>query len=229
MRWDLLLRIREYVVSNEPYNQAVYRSSRRGDASTLGALTEFTTMTTNFSQLPPDLPAPVDDGAASHLEGSSLPDLTLGATDGSTVDLASLVGKHVIYIYPMTGRPGVPLPDGWDGIPGARGCTPESCAFRDHHAELKARNMEVFGLSAQTTDYQQEVHERLHLPFQLLSDSGLMLKSLLKLPTFNVAGMELYKRITLITNNRKLLKVFYPVFPPDRSADDVLNWLRKDA
>ena len=186
-------------------------------------------MSTNLNQLPTDLPAPVDDGAASHLEGGFLPEVTLGATDGSTVDLASLVGRHVIYIYPMTGRPGVPLPDGWDGIPGARGCTPQSCAFRDHHAELKALNTKVFGLSAQVTDYQQEVHERLHLPFQLLSDSDLILKGKLRLPTFSAAGMELYKRITLITNDRKILKVFYPVFPPDRSADDVLDWPRRDA
>ena len=186
-------------------------------------------MSTNLSQLPADLPVPVDDGAACHLEGSSLPEVTLGATDGSTIDLASLVGRHVIYIYLMTGRPGVALPDGWDAIPGARGCTPQSCAFRDHHAELKALNTKVFGLSAQTTHYQQEVHARLHLPFQLLSDSDLILKAKLKLPTFNVAGMELYKRLTLITKNRKILKVFYPVFPPDRSADEVLDWLRKDA
>ena len=186
-------------------------------------------MSTNLSQLPSDLPVPVDDGAAAHLAGTSLPEVALEATDGLKVNLGSLVGRHVIYIYPMTGRPGVPLPDGWDGIPGARGCTPQSCAFRDHHAELKTLNTEVFGLSAQATDYQQEVRDRLHLPFQLLSDSNLVLKQHLRLPTFNAAGMELYKRITLITENGKILKVFYPVFPPDRSADDVLDWLRKDA
>ena len=186
-------------------------------------------MSTNLSQLPSDLPVPVDDGAAAHLAGTALPAVTLVATDGSTVDLASLVGRHVIYIYPMTGRPGVPLPDGWDGIPGARGCTPQSCAFRDHHAELRALKTAVFGLSAQATDYQQEVRERLHLPFQLLSDMNLILKQYLKLPTFNAAGMELYKRMTLITENGKILKVFYPVFPPDRSADDVLDWLSKYA
>lgn len=186
-------------------------------------------MSTNLNQLPTDLPAPVDDGAAAHLTGSLLPELHLTATDGSTVNLAQLTGRHVIYIYPMTGRPGVPLPDGWDGIPGARGCTPQSCAFRDHHAELAALNTSVFGLSAQTTDYQQEVHARLHLPFQLLSDDRLSLKRALQLPTFTAAGMELYKRLTLVTEAQKITKVFYPVFPPDRSADEVLEWLRKES
>ena len=186
-------------------------------------------MTTNLNQLPTDLPIPGDDGAASHLEGATLPNVGLPATDGSTVNLAQLAGRNVIYIYPMTGRPGVPLPDGWDGIPGARGCTPQSCAFRDHYAELGALNTAVFGLSAQATDYQQEVKARLHLPFELLSDENLSLKVALRLPTFKAGGMELYKRLTLVTDGRTITKVFYPVFPPDRSADDVLEWLRKDA
>jgi peroxiredoxin len=126
----------------------------------------------------------------------------------------------------MTGRPGVPLPDGWDAIPGARGCTPESCGFRDHHSELQALHAGVFGLSAQTTDYQREARDRLHLPFQLLSDSALRLKSIMRLPTFSAAGMELFKRLTLIANNGRIEKAFYPVFPPDRNADEVLAWLR---
>ena len=186
-------------------------------------------MSTNLNEIPTDLPAPVDDGAAAHLAGSFLPDLALTATDGSRVNLAQLSGRHIIYVYPMTGRPGLPLPDGWDGIPGARGCTPQSCAFRDHYAELAALDTSVFGLSAQTTDYQKEVQARLHLPFQLLSDDTLALKRTLGLPTFPAAGMELYKRLTLVTEMQVITKVFYPVFPPDRSADQVLEWLREAA
>jgi peroxiredoxin len=138
-------------------------------------------------------------------------------------------GRWVIYVYPMTGRPDVPLPDGWDGIPGARGCTPQSCGFRDHYAELKALNTGVFGLSAQTTEYQREARDRLHLPFQLVSDSTLRLKSAMRLPMFTVAGMELYKRLTLIAHEGRIAKIFYPVFPPDQNADEVLAWLRENA
>ena len=183
-------------------------------------------MTPNFTHLPKDLPVPVDDGAASHLEGSLLPGLALDSTDGASVDLARLSGRWVIYIYPMTGRPDVHLPEGWDAIPGARGCTPQSCSFRDHYAELQALNAGVFGLSVQTSDYQREARDRLHLPFQTLSDTGLRLKTTLRLPTFEVAGMELYKRLTLITCDWRIEKTFYPVFPSDRNADDVLAWLR---
>ena len=185
-------------------------------------------MSANLSQLPADLPRPVDDGAAAHLEGALLPRISLPCTDGTTVDLAGLKGWWVIYIYPMTGRPGVPLPDGWDGIPGARGCTPQSCGFRDHYTELKELSAGVFGLSTQTTDYQREARDRLHLPFQLLSDTSLQLKSALRLPTFTAAGNELFRRLTLIMENGRIRKVFYPVFPPDRNADDVLAWLRAD-
>jgi len=197
--------------------------------STLGANNQGSSMSTNFSELPKDLPRPVDDGAASHLEGMRLPKVSLLASNGANVDLAALPGCVVIYIYPMTGRPGVPLPDGWDGIPGARGCTPQSCSFRDHHSELKALNTSVFGLSTQTTEYQREARDRLHLPFELLSDSGHRLKQLLRLPTFAVAGMELYKRMALIVENGLSRKVFYPVFPPDQNANDVLAWLRQNA
>jgi len=186
-------------------------------------------MRTNLSQLPSDLPCPVDDGAASHLEGSFLPSVVLHATDGGSVNLGDLKGRSVIYVYPMTGRPDIPLPDGWDGIPGARGCTPQSCSFRDHFGELKALGTRVFGLSAQTTEYQREARDRLHLPFQLLSDSALLLKSALRLPTFTVAGMELFKRLTLVAEDDRIRKVFYPVFPPDRNADEVLAWLLSDA
>lgn len=187
-------------------------------------------MSTNpLAELPKDLPRPVDDGAASHLHGAALPAVVLPATDGVRVDLSRIPGRVVIYVYPMTGRPGVPLPDGWDGIPGARGCTPQSCAFRDHYSELKSLDTAVYGLSTQTTDYQREARDRLHLPFELLSDSERRLKQLLGLPTFSVVGMELYKRITLVTDNGRIEKVFYPVFPPDQNANEVLAWLRQNA
>lgn len=183
-------------------------------------------MSTSFATLPADLPVPTDDGAAAHLEGLHLPALALRATDGRTVQLSTLPGLQVIYIYPMTGRPGVPLPEGWDAIPGARGCTPQSCAFRDHHAELAALGAGVFGLSAQDSDYQREAATRLHLPFPLLSDSGLTLRDTLSLPVFEVDGRPLYCRLTLIADAARIVKVFYPVFPPDRNAADVVAWLR---
>jgi peroxiredoxin len=186
-------------------------------------------MSRNLTELPKDLPVPVDDGAAAHLKGMSLVKIALSSTDGANVELASLPGRFVIYIYPMTGRPGVPLPDGWDGIPGARGCTPQSCNFRDHYKELNALSTGVFGLSAQDTEYQREARDRLHLPFQLLSDSSLQLKSAMRLPTFRVHGLELYKRLTLIVETAKIEKVFYPVFPPDKNAEEVLAWLKQHA
>ena len=183
-------------------------------------------MTTNLSELPKDLPSPADDGAASHLEGTSFPNLALPSTDGGSVNFATLRSRNVLYIYPMTGQPGVPLPDGWDAIPGARGCTPQACSYRDHYAELKSLNTDVFGLSVQSTGDQKEARDRLHLPFQLLSDSSLRLKQLLRLPTFTVGEMELYKRLTMIVEDGRITKVFYPVFPPDRNVNDVLIWLR---
>lgn len=183
-------------------------------------------MSQNLSQLPADLPVPVDDGAADHLVGTYLPDVDLSCTDGSRVNLKELKGRWVIYVYPMTGRPDVSLPDGWDSIPGARGCTPQSCSFRDHYRELKALGTGVFGLSAQTSEYQREARDRLHLPFQLLSDSVLRMKSAMQLPTFFVGDTKLFKRLTMIAEDGKITKVFYPVFPPDRNADDVLAWLR---
>ena len=185
-------------------------------------------MSTNLPEVPKDLPRPADDGAASHLEGMSLPLLGLPATSGASIDLASIPGRCVIYVYPMTGRPGTPLPDGWDGIPGARGCTPQSCAFRDHYSELQSLHATVFGLSTQATDYQKEARDRLHLPFELLSDSEFRMRQLLRLPTFTVSGMELYKRLTMVARDGRIEKVFYPVFPPDRNADDVIAWLRQN-
>jgi peroxiredoxin len=177
--------------------------------------------------LPVDLPVPTDDGAARHLEGIQLPSLALPATSGDTVDLSALTGRTVVYIYPRTGRPGQKLPDGWDAIPGARGCTPQSCSFRDHFAELRGLGVaHLYGLSTQDTDYQREAVERLHLPFALLSDAGLKLTGALRLPTFTVEGMTLIKRMVLVTDNGVITKVFYPVFPPDQSAGAVVTWLR---
>jgi len=183
----------------------------------------------NFQSLPSDLPVPEDDGAADHLWGMRLPSVPLPATDGRTVELAALPGTVVVYLYPRTGEPGKPLPEGWDAIPGARGCTPQSCAFRDHHAELHALGAAVFGLSSQTTTYQTEAATRLHLPFALLSDADLRFATALRLPTFTVAGMTLFKRLTLIVEDGVIAQVFYPVFPPDRNAGDVLAWLRERA
>jgi len=177
--------------------------------------------------LPTGLPVPQDDGAAAHLAGLRLPVLTLQATDGTQVDLARLAGRTVLYIYPRTGRPGVALPVGWDAIPGARGCTPQSCSFRDHFAELKALSVaHLFGLSTQDTDYQREAVDRLHLPFPILSDADLRLTNTLGLPTFEVAGMTLLKRMVLVIDDGVIAKVFYPVFPPDESAAVVVGWLR---
>jgi len=175
--------------------------------------------------LPADLPVPENDAACDHLTGMTLPSVGLRSTGGEIVDLSGLEGRVVVYIYPRTGQPDQELPKGWNAIPGARGCTPQSCAFRDHHAELKSLGARVYGLSTQTTDYQKELVERLHLPFDVLSDADLRLTRALKLPTFEVDGMTLIKRTTLILRDGKIEKVFYPVFPPDRSADEVIQWL----
>lgn len=173
------------------------------------------------------LPKPDDDGAAAHLFGMDLADVALPATDGSTVNLSALPGRSVVYAYPMTGRPGTALPDGWDMIPGARGCTPQACAFRDHFTELKALGVDfLFGLSTQSTPYQQEAASRLHLQFPLLSDADLRLTSAMRLPTMEVAGDKLLKRLTLIVENGAVRHVFYPVFPPNRSPHAVIAHLK---
>jgi peroxiredoxin len=180
----------------------------------------------NLYELPRDLPVPRDDGACNHLEGMTLPPIGLPSTGGRVVDLSRLAGTTVVYIYPRTGRPDQEVPPGWNAIPGARGCTPQSCAFRDHNEELKrAGASQVFGLSTQDTAYQREAAERLHLPFELLSDERLELARALKLPTFDVAGMRLIKRLTLVARDGVIRKVFYPVFPPDRNAGEVHDWL----
>ena len=182
-----------------------------------------------LTELPKDLPILVDDGACIHLLGQSLPSVFLSSTHGRRVDLSAIPGYIVIYCYPMTGQPNVPLPDGWDGIPGARGCTPQSCAFRDHHQELDKLGAQVFGISTQNTKYQIEATERLHLPFELLSDRDLGFAKTLKLPTFDIGGQQFIKRVTLIARTGRIVKVFYPVFPPDGNADEVVVWLQNGA
>ena len=176
--------------------------------------------------LPDGLPVPQDDGAARHLTGQRMPDLGLPATDRSSVNLSKLSGRTVLYIYPRTGEPGKPPPDGWDAVPGARGCTPQSCAFRDRFAELKRLGVShLFGLSTQDTAYQREAVERLHLPFAILSDQDLRLTRALDLPTFEILGMTLLKRMALVIEDGVIGKVFYPVFPPDKNAEEVIAWL----
>jgi peroxiredoxin len=178
-------------------------------------------------KLPSDLPRPEDDGGCAHLVGMAMPQIRLASTADHDVDLGALgEGRTIIYCYPRTGRPGEALPNGWDEIPGARGCTPEACAFRDHAAELTALGASVFGVSTQDTAYQRELAERLHLPFAILSDADLALTSALRLPTFEVDGMCLIKRLTLVVHAGAIEHVFYPVFPPDAHAVEVAAWLR---
>jgi peroxiredoxin len=187
---------------------------------------------TDPNVLPPDLPVPTDDGAADHLPGMALPSIALPSTGGGTVSLDGLGRdrpRTVLYVYPMTGKPGAALPEGWNDIPGARGCTPESCAFRDHHADLAAAGADVYGLSTQGTADQAEAAERLHLPFALLSDEDCALAGPpLRLPTFE-ADVTRYRRLTMVIAGGRIEHVFYPVFPPDGHAAEVLAWLQKHA
>lgn len=180
----------------------------------------------NVYELPKDLPQPQDDGACAHLPGMRLPALSLASTAGGTVDLSALPGRSIVYCYPRTGRPDEDGLPGWDAIPGARGCTPQSCGFRDHYEELRQLGInEVFGLSTQNTAYQREAVARLHLPFALLSDEDLALARALRLPTFDIAGLTLIKRLTLVLSGGVIEHVFYPVFPPDANAPDVVHWV----
>ncbi|MBI3129178.1 MAG: peroxiredoxin [Candidatus Tectomicrobia bacterium] len=180
----------------------------------------------DIMHVPPGLPIPVDDGACRHVPGMSLPSLYLPTTGGRAVNLAEMPGRTVVYVYPRTGHPDREPPTGWDEIPGARGCTPQSCAFRDHYQELRELNAALFGLSTQDTLYQREAARRLRLPFELLSDKMLAFQRALRLPTFEIEGMILLKRATLIAREGWIEKVFYPVFPPDRNAEDVISWLK---
>lgn len=179
--------------------------------------------------LPDGLPVPLDDGAADHLSGRALPKVSLRVARGGVRRLDDFSTRWLIlYVYPRTGGPGVVLPPSWDMIPGARGCTPQSCAFRDHAAELAALGATVRGVSAQPIEEQAEFAERMHIPFELLNDSRLILESgALSLPTFDAAGMTLYKRLTMIASRQGIAHVFYPVFPPDRNAAEVIAWLRE--
>jgi peroxiredoxin len=182
----------------------------------------------NLMELPPNLPRPKDDGAAKHLTGMALPDLELLSTSNRMVNLSKVSAPRVIiYAYPRTGQPDKPSPPGWDDIPGARGCTPETCGFRDHHKDLQKLGAEVFGLSTQDTPYQQEMVTRLKVPFEVLSDEHMALTRALRLPTFTTSGMTLLKRLTIIARNGKIEKVFYPVFPPDTHAEAVIAWLKQ--
>ena len=178
--------------------------------------------------LPDNLPVPQDDGAARHLAGMRLPSLALPSTGDAAVDLSKLKGRTVVYVYPRTGRPGQVMPTGWDAIPGARGCTPQSCGFRDHFADMQRLGVAaLYGLSTQDTTYQRELAERLHLPFAILSDEGLKLTRALDLPTFSVDGMTLLKRMAWVIDDGAISQVFYPVFPPDKSAEMVVAWLQQ--
>jgi peroxiredoxin len=177
--------------------------------------------------LPAGLPVPPDDGGARHLPGARLPDIALAATDGTSVNLSKLTGRTVVYGYPRSGRPGQALPTGWNAIPGARGCTPQSCGFRDHSAELKRLGVvQLYGLSTQDRDYQRELVAREHLPFAILSDADFKLTRALNLPTFSVDGMTLIKRMAWVIDDGVIAKVFYPVFPPDKSAAEVVDWIK---
>jgi peroxiredoxin len=179
-----------------------------------------------FQTLPPNLPPPMDDGAAAHLFGVKLPEIALPSTSGMMISLHRLKSRVLIYAYPKTGVPGAAMPDGWDAIPGARGCTPEACAFRDHFAELKGAGVAaVFGLSTQDTAYQRELRDRLHLPFEILSDAAFELADALRLPTFEAGGERLLKRVTLVVDEGRIAHAFYPVFPPDGHAAEALAWL----
>jgi peroxiredoxin len=185
----------------------------------------------NLYALPPDLPVPVDDGACDHLAGAEVPRVPLPSTAGRWVDLGDPARPlTVVYCYPHTGRPDQDPKGGlgeWNAIPGARGCTPQTCAYRDHHRELRELGAEVFGLSSQTTDYQRELVERLHLPFEVLSDAGLDFARALRLPTFEFAGETFIKRLTLFLEAGRVVHHHYPVFPPDQDAERVAAWLRR--
>jgi peroxiredoxin len=183
--------------------------------------------TDDIHTLPEDLPVPEDDGAADHLLDAAIPAIELPATTGEAVRLDQLEGRTVLFCYPRTGRPGDELPPGWNAIPGARGCTPEACGFRDAHAQFAELGARVVALSTQSPDYQRELAERLHLPFPVLSDERLELTHALGLPTFETSGMTLLKRLTLVIEDGRIAQVFYPVFPPDSHAAEVLGALRR--
>ncbi|WP_405775491.1 MerR family DNA-binding transcriptional regulator [Streptomyces sp. NBC_00859] len=203
-------------------HEAAHRNSGADSAGVAG------THVSHLYQLPADLPVPEDDGAAAHLRGRAVPDVELPDTAGGVASLHALgEGRSIVYCYPLTGHPDTDLPDGWNNIPGARGCTTEACGFRDHYGDLAAAGAtHVFGLSSQDTAYQKEVAERLRLPFAMVSDTRFLLAALLGLPTFEAGGSLLYKRLTLVIRGGVIEHVFYPVFPPDKHAQQVLRWMQ---
>lgn len=180
----------------------------------------------DYTQVPEGLPTPEDDGGASHLVGLALPEVTLPATDGTSVEIARIDGTVVLFCYPMTGRPGAALPDGWDSIPGARGCTPQACSYRDSYSDFVNAGAVVYGVSTQSTPDQREAAERLHLPFPLLSDEGGELTGKIHLPTFEADGKTRLKRLTIAAKQGRIAKVWYPIFPSNSDASVVLDWLR---
>ena len=184
---------------------------------------------TDLSQVPDDLPRPLDDGACDHLVGEQLPLLTLSAHDGRQVELGGLNGISVLFCYPMTGKPGVPLPANWDQIPGARGCTPQSCTYRDNFDRFVHHSAAIYGVSTQHSDDQREAAIRLNLPYRLLSDQDLLFASALRLPTFSVGDLTLIRRLTLICHNGIIVQSFYPIFPSDSDVPDVIQWLERNA
>jgi peroxiredoxin len=177
----------------------------------------------SYLELPDNLPIPTDDGSADHLQGMKLDSILLAATNGAKIDLSKLSGATVVFIYPMTGVPGVALPDGWDDIPGARGCTPQACSYRDNYNELKKHVDNLFGLSVQSSEYQKELKDRVELPYEILSDSEFKFANSLKLPTFEVNSMKLLKRLTLIIKDGLIINKHYPVFPSNKDVNWVLN------
>ncbi|MEY9926931.1 peroxiredoxin/DNA-binding transcriptional MerR regulator [Catenulispora sp. GP43] len=230
---DLDRRIRELTRRRDTLAARLDRAAGRcpGDAPEDGAAPEpEEAIVDDIYTLPADLPVPQDDGAAGHLPGVAVPGLALPSTAKETIELAALgTGRTIVYIYPLSGRPGEDIPEGWNAIPGARGCTTQACDFRDHHEELlDAGATRVFGLSSQDTAYQRELVERLRLPFSMLSDTGLRLAGELNLPTFEADGQVLYKRITLVIRDGQVEHAFYPVFPPNRHAGEVLSWLKEN-
>lgn len=178
--------------------------------------------------IPADLPLPLDDGACEHLKNMRIPNISLWSTDDQEINLSSLSGWNVIFCYPMTGRPGVPIPEGWVQIPGAAGCTPQACSYRDNHAELKRNGVGVYGISTQTSEAQKEASNRLGLPYPLLSDADHSFSAALKLPLLEIGGSKLIKRLTLILKDGVIKKCFYPVFPPDKNVVEVIAWLSEN-
>jgi peroxiredoxin len=191
------------------------------------ALPAMAQRTDDLMHIPANLPVPLDDGACDHLPGMRVPDIALKSTSGRAVSLAQAnPGRWIVYAYPRTGTPDKQVPSNWDSIPGARGCTPQSCSMRDHYREVKSLGADIFGLSTQTTEYQKEMTGRLHLPFEVLSDVDLKLTHALNLPTFEFDGMTLIKRLTFVVKDGKIEKVFYPVFPPDQHGEQIVAWLK---